>query len=101
MNLHVWEGRLIIADITEGQRKTGQSRFPVLDRQNAGDGGVQEKEVRQMTAKFKSSQAVFRRNARDQDEAQHHGQKEIKQIVPCINGRNTDRQREDQKLKPF
>jgi hypothetical protein len=54
--------------------------------------------IGKVTMEFQPSQAVFRRNSRDQHEAQHHREQKIEKIVAGIDGGDTDRHSKEQEL---
>ena len=59
VKLHIRGEKLIVSDIIQSQRKTGQTRFSVLDHERSGNRGVDEEEVRQMPSDSKSSQTIL------------------------------------------
>jgi hypothetical protein len=57
--------------------------------------------IGEMTVEFQPPQGVFRHNSRDQNEAQHHREQKIEEIVAGIDGGDADRQSKKQELNPL
>ncbi len=79
---------MALTHIKDPQRKAREGGLLILDHQGRRDRFVHKQQLGQMAVKFQPSQAIFRHNSRYQDETQHHGQNQIKEIVPGIDGSN-------------
>ena len=87
-----------IADIEQLQGKAWKLCFPVLRRQRNSGRLIHNEMIGKMTMEFQPTQAVFRHNSRKQNEAQHHREQKIEEIVASIDGCDADRQGKQQEL---
>jgi len=54
-----------------------------------------------MSAKFQSAKTVLREQSGNHDEAEHHREEQVKQIIAGVDGGEPDPQCEEQKPGPF
>ena len=73
----------------------------VLHDQRGGGEFIHNEMIGEMTVEFQPPQGVFRHNSRDQNEAQHHREQKIEEIVAGIDGGDADRQSKKQELNPL
>ena len=92
---------LTLDDIKQSERKAGQMPVSVGDRDRESGRLIGHDEIGHMPMELQSPETALGEETGDDDQAEHHREEQVKQIVAGIDGGEPDPECKKQKPRPF
>ncbi|MCC2641217.1 MAG: hypothetical protein K0S45_1630 [Nitrospira sp.] len=88
-------------DIEQSQRQAWEARLAIGYPERHGSRLIHEEIVRDVAMEFQPAQALLRKQSRQDNQAQHHGEQQVEEIVAGIDCCDSNGQRKQQKPDTF